>query len=38
MTVAFIDPAELGFDKSKWAAQGVETMIVARVRLTGKYL
>ncbi|KAJ5306987.1 hypothetical protein N7508_006002 [Penicillium antarcticum] len=31
VTVAFIDPAELGIDKSKWPALGIETMIVARV-------
>ncbi|KAJ5613396.1 hypothetical protein N7510_006590 [Penicillium lagena] len=34
-TVAFIEPADLGFDKSKWAAQGIETIVVARVGLTG---
>ncbi|KAL4806767.1 hypothetical protein BDV18DRAFT_159937 [Aspergillus unguis] len=32
-TVAFIDPAELGIDKSKWPALGIETMIVARVAI-----
>jgi hypothetical protein len=36
VTVAFIDPAELGFDKSKWAALGIETMVVAIVGIGGK--
>jgi hypothetical protein len=35
-TVAFINPADLGFDKSEWAAQGIETVVVAKVGLTGR--
>ncbi|KAL4809142.1 hypothetical protein BDV18DRAFT_134025 [Aspergillus unguis] len=30
-TVAFINPADIGIDKSKWPAVGIETMLVARV-------
>ncbi|KAE8357945.1 hypothetical protein BDV27DRAFT_164032 [Aspergillus caelatus] len=31
LTVAFVDPSELNIDKSKWAEQGIETMVVARI-------
>lgn len=37
ITVAFIDPAELGIDKSKWPALGIEAMVVARVGIGGTF-
>ena len=31
LTVAFIDPSKLGFDKSNWDAAGIETVVAAHI-------
>lgn len=31
LTVQFVDPSELNIDKSKWAEQGIETMVVGNL-------
>ncbi|KAL1618595.1 hypothetical protein SLS56_010479 [Neofusicoccum ribis] len=31
ITIAFVDPAVLGFEKEKWAEQGIETIVTARI-------
>ncbi|GME23290.1 hypothetical protein GTA08_BOTSDO09760 [Neofusicoccum parvum] len=31
ITIAFVDPVVLGFEKEKWAEQGIETIVTARI-------
>ncbi|PYH88580.1 hypothetical protein BO71DRAFT_467628 [Aspergillus ellipticus CBS 707.79] len=38
LTVAFIDPAELGINKEKWPALGIETMVCAKISGPGGLL
>ncbi|KNG82474.1 hypothetical protein ANOM_009533 [Aspergillus nomiae NRRL 13137] len=37
LTIAFIDPAKLGFDKSNWDAVGIETVVAAHI-VTGAHV
>ncbi|GAB1211216.1 hypothetical protein ATERTT37_000329 [Aspergillus terreus] len=37
LTVAFIDPSELGFDPSEFAEHNIETMVVAHIHSGSKY-
>lgn len=37
LTVAFIDPKELGIEKEKWPEMGIETMVCARIGTPGTY-
>ncbi|KUL89699.1 hypothetical protein ZTR_00453 [Talaromyces verruculosus] len=36
LTVAFIDPKELGIEKEKWPETGIETMVCARIGTPGQ--
>ncbi|BAE62201.1 unnamed protein product [Aspergillus oryzae RIB40] len=38
LTIAFIDPQELGIDKSKFEEQGIEAMVVGRIKMGGMIL
>lgn len=37
LTVAFIDPKELGIEKENWAERGIVTMVCARIGTPGTY-